>query len=569
MDARIYATYNNTTTLLYSSAANDDKSAIINPQVKAEIGKAGSLTFTILPTHPMYDDMLPFLTFLRVEIDGTEIFYGRVLETSKDIYNQKNVTCEGDLTYLMDSVCTPGDYNETVTAFFTRCINWHNSQVEAAKQLRVGNVTIGAKNRTVKFDVSNYTTIADLLETEVIGYYGGYLRTRNQNGSRYIDLIKEGDSSSNQVIEYGSQMLDLTNDERANDLFTIVLAVGDSDSETGEDYNFPTARYEVPGAIAKYGRITHVESFSGITNTSELASLAQEYASSHYDPYPTELSIKAIDLHIIDGTIQTIVVGNTVKIQSTPHNLSKNLMCVSIDYDLQNPENTSYVFGHPKQSLSQRYNKEKKTATAETAKASKSGKRGGGAGKKNAADLEQEKKERIDDVEFLTFTAQQLEIKANDIIANLNNLTISVNERFQLQADEIALRATKVELEAVEEMALKAQTMKIATDRLDISSVSSGVVASINANRSLARFGYMELSQLVVGSGGLTCNSYLVLLNRAVTWQDRTVVTEVKYSTNSANSAVMSGGEIVGVHSFDYSRIRDVKTEEIHYLGRS
>ena len=540
MDARIYATYNNTTTLLYSSAANDDKSAIINPQVKAEIGKAGSLTFTILPTHPMYDDLKPFLTFLRVEIDGTEIFYGRVLETSKDIYNQKNVTCEGDLTYLMDSVCTPGDYNETITAFFTRCINWHNSQVEAAKQLRIGNVTIGAKNRTVKFDVSNYTTIADLLETEVIGYYGGYLRTRNQNGSRYIDLIKEGDSSSNQVIEYGSQMLDLTNDERANDLFTIVLAVGDSDSETGEDYDFPTARYEVPGAIAKYGRITHIESFSGITNTSELASLAQEYASSHYDPYPTELSIKAIDLHIIDGTIQTIVVGNTVKIQSTPHNLSKNLMCVSIDYDLQNPENTSYVFGHPKQSLSQRYNKEKKTAAADTAKASKSGKRGGGSGKKNAEDLaaetEQRKEREKEIVLDYTDKCDKLTLRANDFEVHVNN-------NFTLQAKQISLKADRAEIDG-----------NFIVTRL--STLNSVYVKALVAGN-------------LISAPKLNAGSSFTLGAHAGSWKDAELVESISVSTDyQSNIAItFNGSTVAGARGFGYVRSVSANYKTIHYLG--
>lgn len=533
MNARIWATYNNTTTLLYSSAANDDKSALINPQVKAEIGKAGSLTFTILPTHPMYDDLKPFLTFLRVEIDGTEIFNGRVLETSKDMYNQKNVTCEGDLTYLLDSVCTPGDYSETVTAFFQRCINWHNSQVENAKKFQIGNVTIEAKNTNVDFDVSSYTSIGDLLETEVIGYYGGYLRTRNQNGSRYIDIVQEGDSSSNQVIEYGSQMLDLTNDESANDLFTILLAVGDGNSTDGSDYNFPTYTYEVPGAVAKYGRITHVESFSGIKNSGELEPLAREYVRTHYDPYPTELTIKAIDLHMVDGSIQTIIVGNTVKIQSTPHNLSKNLMCVSIDYDLENPENTSYVFGHPKQSLSQRLNKDKKRQDSNTSKAGKSGGKGGGKGDKNAKDLEEEKEERKEEDRILkldyTDKYDTISIKANDIEAELNNFTVEVHNTFALKAD-------KVELDAY-----------LTVTKL--SNLANVILKNMSA------------------TGVYTSNLYIS--STKATWQAKNVGVGVSVSKDSANSVVMSGGQIAGVYSFNYVDGVSLEKEWIHYLGYS
>lgn len=558
MDARIWATYNNTTSLLYSSAANDDKSALINPQVKAEIGKAGSLTFTILPTHPMYDDLKPFLTFLRVEIDGTEIFNGRVLETSKDMYNQKNVTCEGDLTYLLDSVCEPGDYNETVTAFFRRCINWHNSKVENAKKFQIGNVTIEAKNTNVNFDVSNYTSIGDLLETEVVGYYGGYLRTRNQNGSRYIDIVQEGDSSSNQVIEYGSQMLDLTNDESANDLFTILLAVGDGDSTDGSDYNFPTYTYEVPGAVAKYGRITHVESFSGIKNSGELEPLAREYVRTHYDPYPTELTIKAIDLHMIDGSVQTIIVGNTVKIQSTPHNLSKNLMCVSIDYDLESPENTSYVFGHPKQSLSQRLNKDKKRQDSNTSKAGKSGGKGGGAGKQNAKDIEEEKEQRVIEVGRLD---ADLLLQGKKITANA--------EAIEANAKDILLRVTYddvVNAINISKEGIKIQASKITFDgpiiANELAKLSGVTVKSLTSTGAISASGSVSSAKDVIATSGFTTGS------ETATWQNVTCVYDVSYNTGSAYSVVLSGGQIAGAYSFNY--VSSVKSKEVqfHYLGR-
>lgn len=564
MDARIYANGE----LLYSSAANDEYSALINPQVKAEIGKAGSLTFTILPTHPMYDDLLPFKTFARVEIDGTEIFKGRVLDTSKDMYNQKNVTCEGDLTYLMDSVCTPGDYKETVTAFFTRCINWHNSQVEDAKKLTVGNVTIPSKDRTINFDISSYTSISDTIETEIIGYYGGYLRTRNQNGTRYVDIVKDGDSASNQVIEYGSQMLDLTNDESANDLFTILLAVGDSDSKTGKDYNFPTYKYEVPGAVAQYGRITHVESFSGIKETSELEKMAKEYVSSHYDPYPTELTIKAIDLHILDGSIQTIVVGNTVKIQSTPHNLSKNLMCVSIDYDLQNPENTSYVFGHPKQSLSQRQSKEKKAAKAKTAKASKSGKKGGGGAKKNAEDLETEKQERKQREKEIvidyTDKCDKLTIRANDIEAHLKTFEVNVTDHFALVVHNG---------EVIQKINASKEGLLIDFDKVNI---TGKLIVQKLAQLSAVSVNGLVSSGYIAASGKITAptigaSEAFTLGGQKAVWQDTTVITDLSGNSDyKSNLAItFDGSTVAGSGSISYLRSVTGTAKKIHYLGRS
>lgn len=551
MDARIYANG----TLLYSSAANDAKSALIQPQVKSEIGKAGSLTFTILPTHPMYGDIQPFKTFMRVTLDGAEIFYGRVLDISRDMYNQKSVTCEGDLAFLIDSVCTPNDYNQTPSAFLSRAIGWHNNQVEDAKKFTVGTVSsrIGMRNTSVKFDISSYETVADTLETELIGYYGGYLRTRaNQNGSRYVDWVQDGDSSSNQVIEYGSQMLDLTHDERANDLFTYVLAVGDSNSEDGTDYEFPTYKYEVPGAVAQFGKIVHVESFSGISDTNKLKTLAQEYANTHYDPYPTELSIKAIDLHILDSSVQTIIVGNTVKIQSTPHGISKNLMCVSIDYDLGSPENTSYVFGHPKQSLSQKYSKEKKESKAATSKAAKSGGKAGGGGKKNAQDLEEAKATQEEknltfktDINNLVATAQHLtqtyndlDVFARNVYMELQNFTIQTSNKFEVMAREIRLKADKIELDAY----------------LTVT--------------KLANLSTVFVKNLV-SSGMLSASTAITVKGQQATWKDAYVLDEVSAKTKSINQVSVSGGQITGVFSTTVASGVSTHGVTLHYLGRS
>lgn len=549
MDARIYANGE----LLYSTAANDDKSALISPQVKAEIGKAGSLTFTILPTHPMYNDLQPFKTFMRVTIDGNEIFYGRVLDVSRDMYNQKNITCEGDLTFLMDSICTPGDYNKTPSEMLSQIISWHNAMVEGAKKFTLGTISenIGMRNNTVKFDVSNYTTNSDLLETELIGYYGGYIRTRanpNQNGRRIIDWIQERDYSSNQVIEYGSQMLDLTNNEAANDLFTVLLAVGDGNSKDGSSYDFPTQKIYVddviPGsnATATYGLITHVESFSGISDTDDLQRLGEEYIRNHYDPYPTELTVKAIDLHMLEpNEVETIKVGDTVKIQSTPHNLSKRLMCVSIDYDLESPENTSYVFGHPKQTLSQRYNKDKKESEAKSDKARKGGGKAQGTGDKNAKDLANE-----------TEIREQKDAAHEEELNDHNTRIGDAEETIDIFAKELNLQAGHINIDA---------------SRIDMNSVFT----YINARRVNLRIGVLDASQVIVGDSGLSVPDGLLSVGGTnAKWKEYDVVTEVNVSrdTESNIAITFDGSSVAGGRQFSYVKSVSVKTETIHYLGK-
>ena len=57
------------------------------------------------------------------------------------------------------------------------------------------------------------------------------------------------------------------------------------------------------------------------------------------------LTIKAVDMHFVDGNAQAIRVGDMVRIHSEPHGLDRTIICSKIDIDLFNPENTVYTFG--------------------------------------------------------------------------------------------------------------------------------------------------------------------------------------------------------------------------------
>lgn len=112
---------------------------IFEPSLELEVNKTGSFSFSIYPDHSYYSFVEKIKTIITVYQDNTLLFRGRVLDIDSGFYNEKLVLCEGELAFLVDSIQRPYDFTGSVTEYFTLLINNHNSQVEEAKQFKVGN----------------------------------------------------------------------------------------------------------------------------------------------------------------------------------------------------------------------------------------------------------------------------------------------------------------------------------------------------------------------------------------------------------------------------------------------
>ena len=65
----------------------DQELLVLQPKLTLEMGAAGSLDFSVPPGHPYYNQFKQISTVVYAEYDGTEIFRGRVLSSSRDFYN--------------------------------------------------------------------------------------------------------------------------------------------------------------------------------------------------------------------------------------------------------------------------------------------------------------------------------------------------------------------------------------------------------------------------------------------------------------------------------------------------
>ena len=378
----------------------DRELIITKPKLTLEMGKAGSFEFSIPPTNRFYSRLQQLKTIITVEYDDIEIFRGRVLTNSRGFNNVRKIYCEGNLAYLVDSVQKGEKYSGTTHDLFRRIVANHNSRVEAEKQFTVGNITIENREifiagtsdeiqdiETKKFDykqiainsmVDDWNTSFDYIQNTIIDYCGGYLRTRRVGNTTYLDLLKDYGSTSIQKIEFGKNLIDLTEEVKAEDVFTVLIPLGD-DNLTIASVNGGSDELVDQAGVARYGRIVKTNVFDSVNKAETLLENGQRMLANH-ENMPITITVKAVDMHLVDNSSGRIYVGDKVYVNSIPHDITDYLTCTKIEYDLENHANDTYTFGNPKQTMTERYKKDKAKSTK-----SGRGRSGGGSGGASAA----------------------------------------------------------------------------------------------------------------------------------------------------------------------------------------
>ena len=339
--------------VFYSPALSDAENQIIAPKLKYKLNKSDSFSFMLPPTHAMKDAFHKMKSIITVEQDGVEIFRGRAFEVTEDLYNQQDILCEGELSFLLDSLQRPFKFDGTAAEFLRLMITNHNSQVEESKQFVVGNITAVTDENKFNTKSTDFRNTMAELRSFLLNKYGGYLHVRRENGVRYIDYLEKFNTSSNQKLEFGVNLLDIKNHINAQEIFTVLVPLSDMEDTyktlTIESVNDGRDYIESAEGIAKYGRIVKEYAWKNISDPAKLLKLGQEKLNNANTV--DTLTVTAVDLHLLDAKTDTIHLGDTVRIYSLPHGFDKELVCSAIEIDMLNPENTTYTFGENEKTL--------------------------------------------------------------------------------------------------------------------------------------------------------------------------------------------------------------------------
>ena len=350
-----------------------DELKVIGAKCSLEVNKTGSLTFQIASTHPYYDKIKKHTSEIKLYQDDRVLFCGRVLNDEITFDNIKNIECEGELSYFLDSIQRGKEYHleggveNVIETYLKDIVAIHNSQVDESKQFSVGLVNITDPNNYL-YKISNYEDTLTILTNKLLNVYGGYLVVRHSNGVRYLDYVDELTNVCNQTIEFGKNIIDMTRYIKGEDVYTALIPLGATNETSGttnteETYEKRLTISSLPDstdgtikkvsdyiydseAVEQWGWIWKVEKWDDVTVVENLLSKGKDELRNSIDATLT-LDMTAIDLHLLDVDIDRINVGDRIQCISLPHNLNTILIVKSIEIDIDSPENTKIKLVSP------------------------------------------------------------------------------------------------------------------------------------------------------------------------------------------------------------------------------
>ena len=337
----------------------DSELALSSAKLELSLSKSGSLEFTAPPTNAAAASIRKMASVVEVFEDGDLVFSGRAVTAERAFDGSLDVTCEGELAYLMDSVQPPHEFhNMTSRGFLEHLIDEHNAQMaEGAsvidKTFKVGQVTVRDSNDSL-YRYTNWEDTLTAIQEKLLDPLGGVIRVRREGAVRYIDFIEGYGRVSEQVIEFGENLLDYTESEDATEIATRCIPLGARLDEspikaldaytTIESVNAGKNYVESTEAIGRLGVVTRVVSFEDVTLPANLKAHGEDWLK---DAQFAELALTctAVDLHMMHVDIQRIRLGDEVRVLSAPHGMDRRFTVASLSIDMMDASQNTITLG--------------------------------------------------------------------------------------------------------------------------------------------------------------------------------------------------------------------------------
>lgn len=339
----------------------DDTLRIFEPVLTQEMGSAGSFTFRVYKGHPYYKQLKVLTSEVIVYDDGACVFCGRMWRPEQDFDNMVAVTCEGELTYLLDSRQRPFTYTGGIDGYIGQLLDVHNSQVDTSRQIKKGNIVVSGDSGYKEWTVQGFSDTLTLLR-QLPESFGGYLRIRHEAGVRYLDYLWDYGGINSQVIRFGENLLDLTHYVDATQIITCLIPQGadvEYKDESGETQSRAVDITSVNGgvdyienaeAVELYGRIWGYQKWDDVTEPGILLAKSREYLKEA-STLPASMEVSAVDLAAIDSTVQQFQLGFWTDVSSDPHGINQKFLLTRREINLLDPGQGSITLGRQTETL--------------------------------------------------------------------------------------------------------------------------------------------------------------------------------------------------------------------------
>lgn len=351
--------------LIYDTRVENLK--LVNPKLDLELNKTGSFTFTIYPSHPHYAHLQKLKSIIQVYSNDYLIFRGRILNDDQGFYNEKVVSCEGELAFLLDSVQRPFDFQGSPKDLFEQLITAHNNQVEESKRFIVGNITVTDPNDYINRADSLYKNTWTDVNEKLIDTLGGYVWVRHEPDGNYIDYLSDFDVLSSQKIAFGKNLIDISKITKGENIATAIIPLGAKDEETEERVTIASVNdgldyvYDQE-AVDKYGWIFKTVEWNDVTLPENLLTKAKAYLAESIN-LSVSIELDAFDLASADADINTFRLGTYIKVSTAPHSLDAYFLVRKLSINLDSPSKNKLTLGVNYSTFSEQVQSVEKTQT--------------------------------------------------------------------------------------------------------------------------------------------------------------------------------------------------------------
>lgn len=260
---------------------------------------------------------------------------------------------------MLDTIQRPYTFQGSPNDLFKQFIENHNSQVEKDKQFVIRNLDVPDSNNYINRENSNYSNTWDATNDKLIEINGGYLETGPlENGKRYIDYISQYTHKNTQIIQFGENLLDITQYTKGENIKTAIIPLGKdkltvNTANNGKDYIYDET------AVKLFGWIWDTVEFSDVTVAENLLKKGNEYLSSVINESIT-IELSAVDLHNLNCDIEKFKKGDWVRVISIPHKLDRYFQVSKISLSLDDPKSSKLTLGQTFSNLTGKQVKETK-----------------------------------------------------------------------------------------------------------------------------------------------------------------------------------------------------------------
>lgn len=365
--------YSETADLVYDPTRVDEGYVITAGSFINRIDSAGEASFTIPPSHPLYNSIHKIKTHIVIKEGVKVVWYGRVFSTRRDFRNCKVITCEGAMAFLNDICLAPYRYYvknpkygqpdepeyivepKSKKDHINYIMDVYNARCHASRQVSFSIMGVEFYTGEIIEGCDSYDTVLTELKN-MIGDYNYHLVTTCGGSGRpsvSVSAEKLPTYKCTQKIEFGKNLLDFEEYINAESAYGCIIPLGEGDTSCYDDNGLDPVEsivdlkdrgYYVTGNISDYGPIDRVINFTGLSKPSELRAAAEKVFELGGGDPAVEFTIKAIDLHMLDVNAAEFEVGYSVNVVSAPHNINKDFIITEISINILQPDNNSYTF---------------------------------------------------------------------------------------------------------------------------------------------------------------------------------------------------------------------------------